>query len=75
MTKKKAVIWCAVSTQAQTAEDKISLPEQEQAARDWCQENTLSVSAILKVPGYSRRESDIITALEDFAEQGIYAYH
>ena len=71
MTKKKAVIWCAVSTQAQNAEDKISLPEQEQAARNWCKENDLAVATVLKVPGYSRRESDIITALEDFAEQGI----
>ena len=48
---KNAIIWCAVSSQAQTAEDKISLPEQERAARDWCEANGYTVIDVLKVEG------------------------
>lgn len=71
----RAVIWLAVSTQAQTADDKISLPEQESAARELAAREGWTIVDVLSVPGYSRRESDVITALEDFAEQGIFAYH
>lgn len=71
----RAVIWLAVSTQAQTADDKISLPEQESAARELATREGWTIVDVLSVPGYSRRESDVITALEDFAEQGIFAYH
>ncbi|GAB5492422.1 MAG: hypothetical protein Phog2KO_26370 [Phototrophicaceae bacterium] len=71
---KRAVIWKAVSSERQAHDDKVSLSEQERLAREWCDENDYQVIRILEVPGYSRRESDIVTALEDFAEHDIYAY-
>lgn len=70
----KAVIWLAVSSQAQTGNDKISMEQQEKLARNWCAENGYSVSAILKVDGYSRRESDLISAMDEFRNQGVTAY-
>lgn len=73
--KKRAVIWKAVSSERQAHEDKVSLVEQERLAREWCDDNDYQVVRILEVPGYSRRESDIISALEEFARKGIYAYH
>jgi DNA invertase Pin-like site-specific DNA recombinase len=74
-SQKRAVIWKAVSSERQADEEKVSLPEQERLARQWCEDNGYHIVRVLEVPGYSRRESDIVTALEDFAEQGIYAYH
>jgi DNA invertase Pin-like site-specific DNA recombinase len=71
----KAVIFTAVSSEAQTKPDKISLPEQERLCRAWCEENGYSIVKVLSVPGFSRRESDVVSALEDFAEQRIFAYH
>lgn len=71
---KRAVIWKAVSSERQAHEDKVSLPEQERLAREWCENNGYSVVRILEVDGYSRRESDVISALEEFDNQGIYAY-
>jgi DNA invertase Pin-like site-specific DNA recombinase/chorismate mutase len=72
---KRALIFIAVSSQAQAADDKISLEDQEQLCREWCKTNGYEVIEVLSVGGYSRRESDVISALEDFAEQGITAYH
>lgn len=74
MTTKRAVIWLAVSSAPQASEDKVSLPEQENAAMMWCIQNGYDVVEILRVDGYSRRESDIVAALEDFAKQGVTAY-
>lgn len=71
---KRAVIWLAVSSERQAHEDKTSMEEQERLARKWCEENDYSVVRILKVDGYSRRESDVLSALEEFDNQGIYAY-
>lgn len=71
---KRAVIWKAVSSERQAHEDKVSLPEQEELAREWCKANAYTVVRVLEVDGYSRRESDVITALQDFEDQGIYAY-
>lgn len=73
-SQKRAVIWKAVSSERQADEEKVSLPEQERLARQWCDDNGYQVVRVLEVPGYSRRESDIITALEEFAIQGVYAY-
>lgn len=70
-----AIIFVAVSSQEQAAQDKVSLSEQERLCREWCAANGYTVLRLLSVPGYSRRESDVISALEDFAAQGIYAYH
>lgn len=72
---KRAVIWKAVSSERQTHEDKASLPEQERLAREWCDEHGYSIVRVLEVDGYSRRESDIVTLLEDYDKLGIYAYH
>jgi DNA invertase Pin-like site-specific DNA recombinase len=72
---KRAVIWKAVSSERQALEDKVSLPEQERLAREWCEANQYQIVRVLEIPGHSRRESDIITALEDFAQDGVYAYH
>lgn len=70
----RAVIWCAVSSQAQAADDKISLEEQERAARQFADVQGYNVVATLTIPGHSRWESDPITALEEFARDGIFAY-
>lgn len=72
---KRAVIWTAVSTQAQTQDDKISLQLQERNARAWCASNDYTVIAALTVPGHSRSESDIITLFEDYAAISVFAYH
>lgn len=72
---KRAAIWIAVSTQAQTQEDKISMSLQEQRGRQWCAANGYTVVAVLVVPGHSRSESDIITLFEDYAAIGVFAYH
>lgn len=70
----KALIFIAVSSQAQSQDDKISLEDQERLCREWCEEQDIDVLSVLSVPGYSRRESDLITALEDFETQGVTAY-
>lgn len=71
----RAVLWLAVSSDAQAAADKISLPDQERQCRAWCAAQDFAVLRVLSVPGYSRHESDVVAALDDFAAQGIYAYH
>lgn len=71
----RAVIWCAVSSKVQAQDDKVSLSMQEEEARRWCETNGYEIVDVLKVPGYSRRESDVLDAMEEFASQGIYAYH
>lgn len=72
---KRAVIWTAVSSQAQAQDDKISLQLQERNARAWCEANGYTVVTALTVPGHSRSESDIITLFEDYAALGVFAYH
>lgn len=72
---KRAVIWTAVSSQAQAQDDKISLQLQERNARAWAEANGYIVIANLTVPGHSRSESDIITLFEDYAALGVFAYH
>lgn len=72
---KRALIWIAVSDPNQAKPDKISLVEQERAAREWCAANECDVVGILSIPGESRSESDVLTIFEDFAQKGIFAYH
>lgn len=72
---KRALIWIAVSSEKQASSDKISLIEQERAARSWCDEQGFEVVGVLSVPGESRSESDVLTIFEDFAEKNVYAYH
>lgn len=74
MTQRRAIIWRAVSHESQAAEDKVSLEEQERAAREWCSRNDCAVVAVLTVPGHSRYESDVTDALDEFRQNGITAY-
>ena len=51
---KRAVIWTAVSTEEQAAEDKASLQDQEERLRERCAANGWRVVDVLTVPGASR---------------------
>lgn len=75
MTEQRAVIWIAVSSEAQTKPDKASLDTQEKACSEWCRANGYEIVRVLRWDGYSRSETDVITAYEDFATQGRYEYH
>lgn len=69
----RALIWCAVSTQAQV-DDKESLPEQERQSRALCERNGWRIVETLLVPGHSRRYIDIHECAADMREQGINAF-
>lgn len=71
----KALIWCAVSSRAQNEPEKISLPQQEQDARDVCQKNDWQIVDVLRVPGHSRRYIDFHELARDASGQGIDAFH
>jgi DNA invertase Pin-like site-specific DNA recombinase len=71
----RAVIWCAVSTLAQTADDKDSLPSQETAARELCKQNGWVIADVLIVPGHSRFYIDIHDCAHDMAAKGINAFY
>jgi DNA invertase Pin-like site-specific DNA recombinase len=58
MASQRAIIWCAVSTKAQAADEKASLPAQEEAARALCADHGWDVIDVLKVPGHSRSYYD-----------------
>lgn len=62
-------VWCAVSSQAQAAEDKVSLDDQEQAGREFAAAVGGEVVAVYRVPGHSR---DIIFYHD--AERAMAAY-
>ena len=47
-------VWCAVSSQAQATEDKISLQHQEQRGREFAESIGGQVVAVYVVPGHSR---------------------
>lgn len=70
----RAVIWCAVSSDRQ-ADDKISLTDQEQLCRQFAASMRYRVVKTFIWDGYSRWESDPVTALEEFAADGRYQYH
>jgi hypothetical protein len=71
----RVVIWLAVSSPNQAAPDKVSLEEQERLGRAWCAAQGAQLVAVLTVPGFSRSETDVITAYEEFAAEGIFVYH
>lgn len=75
ITSKRALIWTAVSSQIQAAEDKVSLEEQERLCRQWCASNNYAILKHLSIPGFSRSEEDPITLMEELAAEGVYAYH
>jgi len=70
----RAVLWVAVSSQAQAKEGDISLEEQERAMRAWCEAQGAVVVDVLSVPGHSRSEEDILTLIDDYRRQGVSAY-
>lgn len=71
---QRVVIWTAVSSRQQASDDKISLAEQERLGREWAAQHDGDVIEVLSVPGHSRRESDVVTLLEDYARLGVNAY-
>lgn len=71
----RLVIWCAVSSEAQAADDKVSLAEQERCGRAFAEQLGAHIVAVLRVEGHSRWEADPVAALEDFARDGVTAYH
>lgn len=76
MTKRlRAVTWASVSSRPQAAEDKVSLEEQERLNVEWCERNHADIVDRLVIPGHSRYESDLFDLLDDYAQQGIWAYH
>lgn len=70
----RAVVWCAVSTKAQTEEDKHSLPQQEADALALCEREGWRVAAVLTVPGHSRRYVDIHELADHARTDGIDAF-
>src|SRR5690242_19296865 len=71
----RAIIWTSVSSRPQMSEDNVSLEEQARLCNEWCANNGYSVVDRLTVPGYSRYESDLFDLMEDYSQQGIWAYH
>lgn len=69
----RAIIWAAVSTEEQLK--GISLDKQEQLGRAFADQQGYDIVRVFRWDGYSRSESDILTALEDFASEGRYEYH
>ncbi len=70
----RAIIWCAVSTKTQAAEDKNSLPVQEEAAKALAAQKGWNVVDVLRVPGHSRRYIDIHECARDMRTEGITAF-
>lgn len=71
---KRAVIWVAVSSQRQAANNKISLPYQEEKARAWCAANGYEVVEVLRVEGHSRSDPNLVRLLELYERKGVTAY-
>jgi DNA invertase Pin-like site-specific DNA recombinase len=71
---KRAVIWVAVSSQRQAKDDKISLPYQEEKAREWCTANGYDVIEVLSVEGHSRSDPNLVRLLELYEKKGVTAY-
>lgn len=72
---KRVLIWTAVSSKVQAKDDKISLALQERLGREFAASIGGVVVDVLRVPGHSRSDDDIIAMLEEHAQQGCFAYH
>lgn len=70
----RAVLWCAVSTQAQAEDAKVSLPQQEADARALCARHGWRIVDVLLVPGHSRHYLDIHECAADMQRAGIDAF-
>lgn len=64
-------VWCAVSSQAQAAEDKISLEEQERSGREFAEAVDGQVVAVYRIPGHTR---DLIFWQEAEEQMPAYRY-
>src|SRR5689334_17253022 len=74
MARLRAVLWCAVSTKEQADDEKFSLSDQEKAQRDLCTAQDWTVTAVLIVPGHSRRFIDIHKLAAKAREEGVDAF-
>lgn len=71
----RVLIWVAVSSAPQAAEDKESLPAQERDLRALAEKNGWIVTDVMVVPGHSRRYIDIHVLAEAAQLEGIDAFH
>lgn len=69
----RALIWIAVSTRPQAAEDRDSLAAQEREARALCEREGWQIIDVLVVPGHSRDYLDIFEMARDMRAKGIDA--
>jgi DNA invertase Pin-like site-specific DNA recombinase len=69
----RAVIWCAVSTPEQAADEKESLPAQKRDLLTICEDNGWRVTDVIEVPGFSRRYLDLDEFAYESSQQGITA--
>lgn len=70
----RAILWVAVSTKKQAAEDKASLATQEADQRAIAERNGWQIIDVLRVPGHSRRYKDINKIAAVTLKKGIDAY-
>ena len=70
----RALLWCAVSTKRQAADDKSSLVVQEAEQRALAASMGWQVIDILRVPGHSRRRKDIRELATAMQKRGIDAF-
>lgn len=70
----RAVIWCAVSTTRQAADDRASMDEQERWALEVCHKFGWQVVDVMRVPGHSRNYKDLNTLASDARGKGIDAF-
>jgi DNA invertase Pin-like site-specific DNA recombinase len=75
VTQKRALLWIAVSSEAQAEEDKVSLSHQESLARAACERYGWRIVDVLIVPGFSRRYYTWHEFAADAAKKRITAGH
>lgn len=73
-TLRRFVIWTAVSTKVQSAEERLSLPIQERDGMAFAEAHGGVVVDILRVPGHSRRFKDLRLLSIAAAKKGIDAF-
>ena len=74
MSPLRAILWTAVSTQAQADDEKASLPAQEKDLRALAEKQGWDVIDVLRVPGHSRRYIDWHALIQDSLIKGIDAF-
>lgn len=75
VTKPRAILWTAVSTQAQADDEKASLPAQEADLRALAEKHGWEVIDVLRVPGHSRHYYEWHRLVMDSRERGIDAFY